>query len=90
MIESPTFKTPVVNVGGRQFNRQRGGNVIDVGYDRKEIIVAIDKSLNNKEYRTKIAKSISPWGDGKTGPRITKILENLKINARLLDKQITY
>lgn len=90
MIESPTFKTPVVNVGGRQFNRQRGDNVIDVDYDRKEIMAAIDKSLNNKKYRTKIAKSKSPWGDGKTGPRITKILEKLEITPKLLNKQISY
>ncbi len=90
MIESSSFGTPVVNVGTRQSGRQRGDNIIDVGYDRNSIAAAIDKSLNDKIYIAKLKKIKSPWGDGKTGPRVAKILENLNINHRLLTKQIAY
>lgn len=90
MIESSSFNVPVVNIGSRQSGRQRGGNVIDVDYKKKEIITAIHKSLNNKLYRIKVAKSKNPWGDGKTGPRVAKILEELDINPKLLVKQIDY
>lgn len=90
MIESSSFGTPVVNVGTRQLGRQRGDNVIDVDYSRKEIWVATEKSLNDKKYLAKLKKIKSPWGDGKTGPRVAKILENLKIDSKLLNKQITY
>lgn len=90
MIESSSFHTPVVNVGTRQLGRQRGENVIDVGYTRKEIVKAIHKSLYDKRYLKKIAKIKNPWGDGKTGEKVTKILENLKINPKLLNKQLTY
>lgn len=90
MIESSSFHTPVVNIGTRQLGRQRGGNVIDVDYNKNEIITAIDKSLNNKKYLAKLAKITNPWGDGKTGPRVAKILENITIDSRLLTKQITY
>lgn len=90
MIESPSFHTPIVNVGKRQLGRLRGKNVIDVGYDRKEIIKAIKKSLNDKKYIAKIAQIKNPWGDGKTGPRIAKILGKLVIDSKLLNKQITY
>src|SRR3989338_6446074 len=41
LIESSSFGTPVVNVGTRQQRRERGGNIIDVGYDRNKIASAI-------------------------------------------------
>ncbi len=90
LIESPSFKTPVVNIGTRQTGRQRGGNVLDVGYARNEIIAAIEKSLHDEAYRDKLQKVKSPWGDGTTGPRVAKILEDLVIDVRLLAKQINY
>ena len=90
MIESSSFKTPVVNVGARQLGRQHGDNVINVGYDRDEIKKAVDKSLNNKIYLAGLKKIKNPWGDGKTGPRVAKILENVELVPKLLAKQITY
>lgn len=90
MIESSSFRTPVVNIGTRQMGRQRGTNVIDTGYNRKEIEDAIDKSLNDLTYLKQLKKIKNPWGDGKTGPRVAKILESIIINSRLLTKQITY
>ena len=90
MIESSSFRTPVVNVGTRQKGRQHGNNIINTGYDRKEIIAAINKSLNDSKYIGKLSKINNPYGDGKTGARIVKILENLKLDKKLLIKQITY
>ncbi|OGF64188.1 UDP-N-acetyl-D-glucosamine 2-epimerase, UDP-hydrolysing [Candidatus Giovannonibacteria bacterium RIFCSPHIGHO2_01_FULL_45_24] len=90
MIESSSFKTPVVNIGARQRGRQRGGNVIDVGYSRAEIKKAIAKSLYDKKYLAGFKKIKNPWGDGKTGQRVAKILEDLEINQKLLTKQIAY
>lgn len=90
MIESSSFKTPVVNVGTRQQGRQHGDNLINVGYNRDEIAVAVDKSLRDKKYLAKLAKITNPWGDGKTGPKVAKILENINIDDRLLTKRITY
>ena len=90
MIESSSFQTPVVNIGTRQMGRHRSSNVIDVGYNKKEIEKAIDKSLNDPAYLKRLKKIKNPWGDGKTGPRVAKILENIGINSRLLTKQITY
>lgn len=89
-IESSSFKTPVVNVGTRQTGRQRGKNVIDVGYNQKEIAAAMDKSLNDEDYLKSLADIKNPWGDGKTGPRVAKILENVKFTQELLSKKITY
>lgn len=90
MIESSSFKIPVVNVGERQKGRARGKNVINVGYNREEIIAAINRSLFDTKYLRQLKKIKNPYGDGKTGPRVAKILENLKLGSKLLNKQITY
>lgn len=89
LVESSSFGTPVVNIGTRQNNRQRGKNVINVGYNRNEINEAIKKSLDPK-YLAKLKKLTNPWGDGKTGPRVAAILENIVIDSRLLKKQLAY
>lgn len=90
IIESPSFKTPVVNVGIRQLGRERAGNVIDVEADKQQIIFAIDKSLNDKKYLHSLGKVSNPWGDGKAAERIVHVLEGLEIGPKLLTKQITY
>ncbi len=90
LIESSSFKTPVVNIGTRQKGRLHGKNVIHAGNNSQEIATAIERSLNDRKYLTKLTKISNPWGNGKTGPRVAKILENIKIDARLLTKQITY
>lgn len=89
LVESSSFSIPVVNIGTRQSGRQRGRNVIDAGYDRNEIATAIRKSLGLK-YLSSLKKFKNPWGDGKTGKRVAAILENLQIDARLINKQIAY
>ena len=89
IIESASFKVPVVNVGIRQLGRQQSGNVIDVDCDEKQISDAIEKSLSS-EYREEISKISNVWGDGKASERIVKVLEELEIGSKLLAKQITY
>jgi len=90
MIESSSFATPVVNIGNRQSGRQHGENVLNTGYNQNQISSAIRKSLEDKDYLKSLKRIKNPWGDGKTGPRVAKILENITIDDRLLTKQITY
>lgn len=63
---------PCVNIGTRQKGRDRGRNVIDVGYDKDEIKKAIRKQIDIGRY-----PSDHIYGDGKAGERIAKILSNL-------------
>ena len=42
---------PVVNIGTRQFRRDRGINVIDVDYDKNQIIESINKQIENGKYQ---------------------------------------
>lgn len=89
IIEAPSFRLPVVNIGTRQKGRQRANNVIDVGHNREEIKNAIVKALG-KEFRAQLATCFNPYGEGKTGPKVAKILAEIKLEPWLLQKQITF
>lgn len=71
---------PAVNIGTRQSGRDRGRNVIDVGYDREEIAAAIRRHLRNGRYG-----SDPVYGHGRAGERIAELLaaEPLGIEKRL-------
>lgn len=90
IIEAPSFGLPVVNVGTRQIGRQRAGNVIDVNYDKNEITAAIDRALSDKNFRDMVKHCRNPYGDGKAGKRIAKILCQLELGKKLLDKRMAY
>jgi len=89
-IDSSSFKLPVVNIGTRESIREDGGNKIFVGHDRNEIKKAIIKALFDKKFRQKVQNCRNPYGDGKCGIRIAKVLRSAKINRRLLTKRLTY
>ena len=73
---------PAVAVGGRQGGRERGLNVIDTGYDQKEIKAAIQAHLLNGRY-----PNDTLYGDGKAGKRIADLLATLPLT---IEKQLTY
>lgn len=90
VIETPSLHIPVVNIGTRQMWREKAENVIDVGYENDEIKSAIEKALFDKEFLSTIKRCENPYGDGKASERIVKVLSEVKIDKRLLQKQITY
>src|SRR5690606_31766874 len=55
IIESSLFRLPVVNIGSRQFGRERAANVIDVKtHNWNEIMHSIRKGLEDKEFIKKV------------------------------------
>lgn len=73
---------PVVNIGSRQNRRQRGNNVIDIDYNKEEIISAIKKNIDNKDI-----KKETIYGDGKAGEKIAAILAKVDLKSH---KTIAY
>ncbi len=65
---------PTVNIGSRQNKRERGSNVIDVSYNREEIINAVKNRLN-----TDTIKKEHIYGDGYSGKRIADVIVNTKL-----------
>lgn len=86
IIESSSFKLPVINIGTRQQGREKASNVVDVDYKKEEIFNAI-KYINSDEYQNQLKNCINPYGDGKACERICKILKNIELNDNLLNKQ---
>lgn len=80
--EGAFIGTPVVNIGTRQNSRDRGSNVMDVGYDKDEIKAAIARQIDHGRY------SMEPiYGDGRAGERIADVLSTEVVDVQ---KCITY
>lgn len=90
IIEAPSFKLAAINIGNRQEGRMQTDNILNVDYDRKEISGAIKKALFDERFKKKLERCANFYGDGHSSERIAKILEEIKIHKKLLDKKITY
>jgi UDP-hydrolysing UDP-N-acetyl-D-glucosamine 2-epimerase len=90
IIESPSIRTPVVNVGPRQAGRERAVKVIDVDPDRDAVRKGLLHVLNDPAYREGLAHIENPYGDGRAAERIAQILATVEIDAKLRRKKLTY
>ncbi len=86
IIEAPSFGLPVVNIGNRQRGRLRGPNVIDVGYARDLILRGIETALA-PGFRERLCGLPNPYGDGHAAPRIVRVLREIPLDARLVQKR---
>ena len=90
VIESPLFHLPVVNIGTRQRGRECAGNIINVDYDRSQIVTAIKTAIEDTAFKELASRSKNLYGDGKASARIVNALIELRIDARLLQKHMAY
>jgi UDP-hydrolysing UDP-N-acetyl-D-glucosamine 2-epimerase len=87
LIEAPSFRLPVVNVGIRQRGRLRAANVIDVGSGRADILEGIRRALD-PAFRRGLADLVNPLGDGRAAPRIARVLAEVELGSRLIQKRL--
>jgi UDP-hydrolysing UDP-N-acetyl-D-glucosamine 2-epimerase len=80
--ESSFLGVPVVNIGSRQAGRERGPNVIDVDYDRHQIIDAVDRQLAHGRY-----PGVDLYGAGDAGTRIADLLATAPL---AVEKRLTF
>jgi UDP-hydrolysing UDP-N-acetyl-D-glucosamine 2-epimerase len=80
--EGSFIGTPAVNIGPRQEGRQRGANIIDVGYDRMEIAAAVRAQIEHGSYEHEPI-----YGDGSAGTRIADVLADGPLS---IAKRMTY
>lgn len=86
IIEAPSFKLPVVNIGTRQSGRVRAANVIDTGYARTEVMQAIRKAVS-PDFRDGLSDMQNPYGNGHASERIVERLKTIPLDDRLLIKK---
>jgi UDP-N-acetylglucosamine 2-epimerase (non-hydrolysing)/GDP/UDP-N,N'-diacetylbacillosamine 2-epimerase (hydrolysing) len=86
--EAPSLKLPTVNIGTREQFREKGVNTIDVDYDKKEIMNAIERCLFDKKFINKVHNGKNPYDAGNTAEKVVRILETIELPP--IQKVITY
>ena len=74
--ESCYFGIPAVNIGTRQNGRERGKNVVAVGYDKEQIKNTILKCIRHGKY----TPPEYIYGNGNAGKKIAEILAKIELN----------
>jgi len=90
ILEAPSMKIPVINIGERQSGRERSKNIIDVPPVREAILQAIDRALYDSEFLENVRKSQNKFGEGNAAQKIVEVLKNIEITEDFIQKQITY
>ncbi len=85
IIEAPAVPVPTVNLGDRQGGRLRAESVIDCEENRERIRDALRQALS-PAFREKIQGVTSPYGDGRTSPRIKEKLKDVPLGEDVLKK----
>jgi UDP-N-acetylglucosamine 2-epimerase (non-hydrolysing)/GDP/UDP-N,N'-diacetylbacillosamine 2-epimerase (hydrolysing) len=89
LIEAPSFKLPVVNIGARQKGREKAKNIIDVDYASESIQSGINIAIS-KGFRDSIKDCNNPYykfSDGKISYRIKETIKKFKFTPEILKKQ---
>jgi UDP-hydrolysing UDP-N-acetyl-D-glucosamine 2-epimerase len=86
IVEAPTFRLPVVNIGNRQRGRLRAANVIDCEAESGAIVAAIKRAVSPK-FRASLKDLANPYGDGNAAERIVRVLREVPLDASLVEKR---
>jgi len=88
IVEAAYLNTNVINIGTRQKNRESDSNVHHI---EKPTINTIEKTINKiLKLKNEKIKNHFIYGKGNSCSKILKILEQIKINDELIQKQIEY
>jgi UDP-hydrolysing UDP-N-acetyl-D-glucosamine 2-epimerase len=87
IIEASYFGTPVVNIGKRQDGREKSNNIIDCLNTKSSIKNSINYAIKLKNKNLIYTKL---YGNGYASNKIIKLIENIKLDKKLIQKQISY
>ena len=87
--ETPAFGCPAIDIGSRQEGRLSGRNVVRVGYNSQEIILAIQRCLFDEDFRSLCRTAENPYWLGDAGPKIAKVLAEVVLDHKLIRKKMT-
>lgn len=90
LLETAHFNVPCLNIGNRQQDRERGGNVMDVPQDAAAIAQAAQAMIFDPETRATLQGGEHPFGTGDCAQRILTVFRRDLNHPHLLQKQLTY
>ncbi|WP_271271697.1 UDP-N-acetylglucosamine 2-epimerase [Aliamphritea hakodatensis] len=85
ILEAASFDTPVINIGDRQFGRERSANITDVSVDFEVI-----RHSTIKQLQTSKTPVDNIYGDGFAGEKIVELLQNISLDKHILKKINAY
>jgi UDP-N-acetylglucosamine 2-epimerase len=87
LVEAPSFRLPVVNVGIRQEGRLRARNVIDVPCERGAILRALRRATHPR-FRASLAGLRNPYQASRPAAEIiVRTLKGVPLGEKLLLKR---
>jgi GDP/UDP-N,N'-diacetylbacillosamine 2-epimerase (hydrolysing) len=89
IIEAASFQIPVLNIGERQRGREQSANVLNVSVDKGEIVRAFEE-ITSESCSLSLKNVENIYGDGSSSDRIIKVLADIELNQKLLEKIISY
>jgi GDP/UDP-N,N'-diacetylbacillosamine 2-epimerase (hydrolysing) len=90
LLETAYFGLPCLNIGERQKDRERGGNVMDIPQEEMAIQQALRRVLSDKASLRQFQNAPHPFGEGHCAEKILQVLMNTRFDQNLLRKQLTY
>lgn len=87
--ETPIFGVPTVNIGTRQLGRLKAENVLDSDYNKDQIYQKLYQCLFDEKFINKCANVQNPYGEGKSGEIICKVLSEVDLGPQLILKKMT-
>lgn len=72
ILEAPSFKIPTLNIGNRQLGRLYSDSVININNEKKNIISALNKIINDKKFKIKLKKTKNIYYQKETEKKIIK------------------
>jgi GDP/UDP-N,N'-diacetylbacillosamine 2-epimerase (hydrolysing) len=89
ILEAPTFKTPVINLGRRQDGRIQAKNIIQGDFTRNSISACLNRARTT-EFLNECVDAVNPYGIGNSSQLVVEILETTVTDYNFLTKQISY
>lgn len=88
--ETAALNCPCLNIGDRQKGRLRPGNVIELDYNKEQIISEMRKIIQDDTYYDQIRNADNPYGSGNAGQQIADVLASIPLDDKVLKKKMTY
>jgi GDP/UDP-N,N'-diacetylbacillosamine 2-epimerase (hydrolysing) len=80
LLEAPTLKKGVINIGDRQRGRLQAKNVINSRTDRNEIAAAL-RQLESSAFQEPLASVRNPYGEGGACDRVVEVIKALQLDG---------
>ena len=86
IMETASLALPTVNVGLRQYGRERARNVLDAKADKQSILEKIEEA-GCIRFKSSLQGMTNPYGDGHAAERVVEILASVSLDENLLRKR---